>query len=213
MAVEQDHATNRPTDPVSSRRLPKKNSVEQRRSIVSQAHRVHALITMSVVLGVATGCASIGEEVIYPERIGALNTLPSSDVAENAITIEMSASAERVWDSLLTVLAQHAFITSIDTSDPHARELAYVDYTMVMLDEKLVHVALPFNVTVQQLNAETSSIRVFARWDLVASQTYRSKEPERYEDLSASMLGEAYMLVARVDAQAATLTRWHWLNN
>ena len=178
-------------------------------------YRTSLVLAAIIALAVSSGCAStsIGEEVIYPDRVSALDSLPRGDVADNEIAIAIDAPADEVWDALLTVLVQHAFISTIDTSNPAALRLGYVDFTLAMLDEKLVNVALPFAVTVEPIDSGSSAIRMLCRWDLVASDSYRNKAPERYEALKASMLGEGYMLVARVEAQATADDRWPWLGH
>ena len=177
--------------------------------------RVCKLIVAFFMLGTAAGCAGnkISEEVIYPDRVAALDTLPRGDVAESEIKIQLGAPVQQVWDALLTVVAQHAFISTIDTADPRARRIGYVDYTMLMLDENLVHVALPFNVTVEARDNGASEILMLCRWDLVASDLYREDEPERYAELSAGMLAEGYLLISRVARQTNANNSWAWLTD
>lgn len=212
MALTRDNAGRPVAACTREHKLPRLSG-KHRGPVSTLAIRLCKLIGVGVVLGNGAACATkFSEEVIYPDRIAALDTLPRLDVAESEITIQIDAPVQQVWDALLAVLVQHAFISRIDTSDPRARRLGYVDYTMLMLDEKLVHVALPFNVTVWAREDGSSAIQMLCRWDLVASDSYREARPERYETLSASMLAEGYLLIARVEKQATAHDSWRWLN-
>jgi len=156
------------------------------------------------------GCSIIKEKSIYPDSTSLLNTPPAVDVVEQSIELTINAPPDVVWQSLLAVLHQYAFIAQSDGGSD-TRTLSYFDVSTLLLEDKPTWVSMPFVVTVEPQGTGVSSIRVLCRWDLIADETYQNSKPQRFEDLREGMGTDAILLTSRVRTQSMARDQWIWL--
>jgi len=163
-----------------------------------------------LLLAGISGCSTIKEKSIYPDSTPLLSTPPAMEVVERSIELTINASSDMVWQSLLTVLHQYAFIAQSDGSN-NARTLSYFDVSTLLLEDKPTWVSMPFVATVEPLGTDVSSIKVLCRWDLITDEKYQSSKPQRFEDLREGMETEAILLTSRVRTQSMARDQWTWL--
>lgn len=178
---------------------------------LQSSHKLNIFFYL-VILVALIGCAPVTEQVLYPDKISPLSDPAPADLTDNTITASINAPSDDVWRSLILVLRQYAFITHIKKDQKNPWTLSYVDRTTLFMKSKQREMELPFQVVVESMGDDTTSITVFCRWDLITSKDYIKSRKKSYEDLKNGMLSEAYILVNRVNVQSTISDRWKWLN-
>jgi hypothetical protein len=156
-------------------------------------------------------CASIKEQVVYPDKISSLTTLPSYDNSENKLSASIDASIHDSWNALILVLKQRSFTVFVDRTSENNRVLAYLDRTALLIEGKPEVIEMPFQVVMHSKGDDATALIVICRWDLITSDSYQKTKEKRFEDLKKGMLSEAFYLINQVNTQATANKRWRWI--
>ena len=166
-----------------------------------------------LLLVTLTSCATVNEGVIFPDKISSLSTPAVDELADNSLSASINASLDDTWKALISILKQHVFIVHVDRTKQNYRTLGYIDRITLSLDSKYDVIETPFQVVLEEINDNLTSMNIICRWDLITSADYVKNKVERFEDLKNGMLTEAYLLINRVNVQIATLDRWQWIKD
>lgn len=157
-------------------------------------------------------CVSLKEQLIYPDAISSLTTLPSyENSSDNTLSALIDAPIDESWNALILVLKQHSFIVFVDRVSGNNRVLAFLDRTTLLMESKPEVIEMPFQVVMKAKGDESTAITVICNWELITSDSYLKTKEKRFADLKKGMRSEAFYLINQVNTQATANKRWQWI--